>query len=109
MVIKSTRPMKPFRCKNGHILGYVRWNDDDIPQLMVLRESMDMEAERPEEVDYLGPLDGNMPIRCKCDEVMVWRISVDSLLAIFAQLDDAKVFEFSRRLLEMSRKGEGVK
>jgi hypothetical protein len=60
-------------------------------------------------VDYLGPLDGNMPIRCKCDEVMVWRISVDSLLAIFAQLDDAKVFEFSRRLLEMSRKGEGVK
>lgn len=54
-----------------------------------------------------GAVDGQMPVRCKiCDEVTIWRISVESLLVIFAQLDDAQVFEFSRRLLEMSRKVE---
>lgn len=99
------KAMKPFMCKNKHILGYIRWNGNDLPQLMVLRESMDMDAERPAEVDFLGPLDGNMPVRCKlCDDVQVWRISVDGMLALFVQLDDAQVFEFSRRLLEMSRK-----
>jgi hypothetical protein len=102
------KPMKPWKCKHGHILGYIRWNGNDLPQLMVLRESMDMDAERPDEADVLGPVDGQMSIRCKiCDEVTVWKISVESLLAIFAQLDDAKVFEFSRRLLEMNRKSSG--
>jgi hypothetical protein len=103
--MSDKKPMKPFTCKNHHILGYIRWNGNDLPQLMVLRESMDMDAERPDEVDLLGPLDGNMPVRCKlCDDVQVWRISVEGLLAIFVQLDDAQVFEFSRRLLEMSKK-----
>lgn len=105
----ADKKMKQWRCKNNHILGFIRWNGDDLPQLMVLRESMDMAAERPDEADVLGPLDGQMSIRCKiCDEVTVWAISVDSLLAIFAQLDAAKVFEFSRRLLEMNKK-DGVK
>lgn len=105
--MSDKKQMKPFRCKNHHILGYIRWNGDGLPQLMVLRESMDMEAERPDEVDFLGPVDGQMPVRCKiCDEVTLWKVSVDGLLAIFAQLDDAQVFEFSRRLLEMSRKVE---
>lgn len=102
-----SKPMKPFVCTNRHILGYIRWNGNDLPQLMVLRESMDMEAERPDEVDLLGPLDGQMPIRCKiCGEVAVWSVSVESLLALFLQLDDAAVFEFSRRLLEMSKSSE---
>lgn len=107
----STRldTMKPFLCKNNHILGYIRWNSNGLPQLMLLRESMDMQAERPDEVDLLGPLDGQMPVRCKCGDVKFWKVSVETLLALFVQLDDAAVFEFSRRLLEMSRKGEGVK
>lgn len=110
MSTNDFKSMKPFKCRNHHILGYIRWNGDGLPQLMVLRESMDMEAERPEEVDFLGALDGQMPIRCKiCDDVKLWQVSVESMLALFVQLDDAAVFEFSRRLLEMSRKGEGVK
>jgi hypothetical protein len=100
------KPMKPWKCKNDHILGFIRWNGNDLPQLMVLRESMDMDAEHPDETDVLGPVDGRMLVRCKqCDEVRVWQSNVDVLLALFAQLDDAEVFEFSRRLLEMSRKG----
>ena len=101
----NAQSMKPWKCKNGHTLGFIRWNGHGLPQLMVLRESLDMESDRPDEVDLLGPMDGQMPIRCKCGEERLWKISVEGMLALFVQLDDAQVFEFSRRLLELSRKG----
>lgn len=108
--MSDKKTMKPWKCRNGHILGYIRWNGNNLPQLMVLRESMDMEAERPDEVDFLGALDGQMPVRCKiCDEVTLWKISVESMLAIFAQLDDAQVLDFSRRLLEISNRAGEVR
>ena len=96
--------MKQWRCRNNHILGFIRWNGDGLPQLMVLREALDMEAEHPDEVDLLGPLNGSMPVRCSiCDDVQPWKISVESLVAMFMDLDDKTVFEFSQRLLEMSK------
>ena len=99
------KQMKQWTCRKGHILGFVRWNGDDVPQLMVMREALDMAVDKPDEVDVLGPLDGRMPIRCSiCDYVRVWSISVDSLVALFQGLDDRTVFEFSQRLLELSRK-----
>lgn len=104
------KAMKPWKCRNGHILGYVRWNGNDLPQLMVLREALDMQAEHPDEVDLLGPLDGRMPIRCSveaCDDVKVWEINALSLVSLFVQLDDTEMLKFSKRLLELSRK-EGV-
>jgi hypothetical protein len=104
------RDIKPWTCRNNHILGYINWNGDGIPQLRVpqlrvLREALDMSAEHPNEVDLLGPLDGRMPIRCSiCDDVQVWEISVESLVALFMSLSDKTVFAFSQRLLELSRK-----
>lgn len=101
------KKMKQWRCKNNHILGFIRWNGNGLPQLMVLRKPLDMEAEHPDEVDLLGPLDGRMPVRCLiCDDVQIWEISVESLVALFMDLDDKTVFSFSQRLLEMSRKVE---
>jgi hypothetical protein len=98
---------KQWRCKNNHILGFIHWNGDGLPQLRVLRKALDMEAEHPDDVDLLGPLDGRMPIRCSiCDDVKVWEISVESHLALFMQLSDEKMLEFSQRLLEMNRKAE---
>lgn len=97
--------MKQWRCRNNHILGFIRWNGNKLPQLMLLREALDMQAEHPDEVDLLGPLDGRMPIRCSiCDDVQVWAISVDGLVALFMQLDDKTIFEFSQRLLEKNEK-----
>lgn len=103
--MSDKKPMKPFTCKNNHILGYIRWNGNDLPQLMVLRESMDMNAERPDEVDLLGPLEGNMPVRCKlCDDVKVWKINHLGLASLFMQLDDAEILKFSQVILKLSRK-----
>jgi hypothetical protein len=101
------KELKQWLCKNHHILGFVRWNGSGIPQLMVLRKSLDMQVEKPDEVDLLGPLDGQMPIRCSiCDDVQVWRITAVGMATLFIQLDDAEVIKFSQTLLEMSRKSE---
>jgi len=101
--------MKQWKCRNKHILGFVRWNGNGIPQLMVLREALDMQADHPDEVDLLGPLDGRMPIRCSiCDDVQVWVISVESLVALLMQADDKTILEVSRKLSELSAKVSDV-
>jgi hypothetical protein len=95
--------MKQWRCKNQHIIGFIRWNGSDLPQLMVLREALDMEVENPQEVDAMGPLDGRMPIRCSiCDDVQVWEVSAPTLVMLISRLSNEQVFEFSRLLLEKS-------
>jgi len=100
----SKKQMKQWCCKNNHILGFIRWNGNDLPQLMVLREALDMGVEDPTEVNTLGPLVGRMPIRCSiCDDVQVWEVSAAGLVALFILLDDKKLFEFSRLLLELNR------
>lgn len=99
------KPMKQWRCKNDHILGFIRWNGDDLSQLMILRKAIRYEIDDPEQVDLLGPLNGSMPVRCSiCDDVKPWRISVDNLVALFEEMDDKTLFEFSQRLLAQSKK-----
>ena len=99
------KPMKQWRCKNNHILGFIRWNGDDLPQLMILRMALNYQVDEPEQVDLLGPLSGSMPVRCSiCDDVQQWAISVESLVALFMDLEDKTVFEFSQRLLKKSEK-----
>ena len=36
-VIFMDEKKKQWCCKNGHILGFIRWNGQGVPQLMVLR------------------------------------------------------------------------
>jgi hypothetical protein len=100
--------LKQWRCKNKHILGFIRWNGDGLPQLMVLRDALDMDVEHPHDVDLLGPLDGRMPIRCSiCDDVKVWQLNAIGMVSLFMQLDDAEMLKFSQKLLEMSRSHNG--
>lgn len=104
----AKKPMKQWKCRNNHILGFISWDENDLPQLRVLRKSLDMNAEQPSQVDLLGPLDGRMPIRCSiCDDVQVWSITVDSLVSLFMALDTKTVFEFSQKLVEMNQKNIG--
>lgn len=99
------KKMKQWRCKDGHILGYIQDNRYGLPQLILLREAMDMDAEHPNEVDLFGPLDGKISVKCSiCDDVQEWQLSIESLLSLFSQLSDKDVFEFSQRLAELSKK-----
>lgn len=99
------KEMKQWRCKNNHILGFIRWNGNGLPQLMLLRQALDMDVEHPSEVDLLGPLDGRMPARCSiCDSVSVWEVTVPTLLMLINNLSDKDVFEFGAGLAELSAK-----
>lgn len=81
---------KEWRCQNkecGAILGMIRWNGSQVPQLMLLRHSLDMNMERPAEVDLIGPLIGQMPVRCECCEhVSLWGASIDAMVALLENL-----------------------
>jgi len=95
--------MKEWKCKRGHIIGYIK-EVNGTTQLMVLRTALDMNIEKPSEVDLLGPLSGSMNVTCSaCGDVRPWVISVDALLDLFLRLENKKAFEFSVRLLEKGR------
>ena len=79
---------KKWLCKNGHVLGAIQWNGSQVPQLSLYRHAIDLQAENPEAVDVIGPLMGQMPVRCDvCDEVRFWDLSVDALAAFLAGLN----------------------
>lgn len=95
---------KHWKCRNGHILGFISTNADDAPRLMVLRLALDMAADHPDETDVIGPILGQMPVRCSiCDDVQVWRVTVPSLVAIMEGLDDATFFKYLNELLERGK------
>jgi len=91
--------MKPFLCKDKkHRLGMICWDGDGIPQLMLYRHAVDLDAEHPAEVDVIGPLEGRMPVRCDlCDEVKLWDVSVQVLLAMVERLDHKRIEDFKER------------
>lgn len=66
----------PFRCHNGHELGCVRRNGRKIPQLMLYRHSIDVNGERPEELDVIAVIEGFVvDMRCSvpgCGALRTW-------------------------------------
>jgi hypothetical protein len=80
--------LKQWHCKNNHALGMIRLNGDGSPQLMLYRHAVDLEAEKPAEVDLMiGPLVGRMPVRCDiCDDVKIWDISVQAMADLIERL-----------------------
>jgi len=92
--------MKPFLCKNKKDrLGMIAWNGDGVPQLILYRHAVNLEAEHPAEVDVIGPLEGRMPVRCDlCDEVKLWEVSVEVLLAMVDRLDQQRADQLMERL-----------
>ncbi len=86
--------MKQWLCKKGHVLGLISWNGNETPQLMLYRHAIDLQAEEPEEVDVIGPLQGRMPVRCDvpdCDAVQLWEVSEQALIEMLSQLNQRKL------------------
>jgi len=90
---------KQWRCRNGHILGMIRWNGNAVPQLMLFRHAIDMDSEHPADVDVIGPLVGQVPVRCEvCDDVTLWGISVDALADLIRGLRREQLTQLQARL-----------
>ena len=98
------RQMEQWRCKHGHILGFVRWNHKGESQLRLLRMALDMKSANPEEVDFLGPLVGTIEVRCSiCGVTRVWAATDNDLIILFNALDDKDAFDFWVKLLEKAK------
>lgn len=50
--------IKPWRCKNGHVLGAVERNGSGIRQLWFYRQAIDPQAEEQAEVEVMGTAEG---------------------------------------------------
>jgi len=92
--------LKPWQCKNKHILGIIRLNGNQTPQLMLYRHAVDSSSDHPAEVDLMiGPLVGRMPVRCDiCDDVSVWDASVDALAELIRGLRQEQWEQLQNRL-----------
>lgn len=95
--------LKQWQCGCGVTLGYMRKNGDGLTQLMLLRQPLDMTAERPAEVDLLGPVTGRVAVKCSCGKQKLWAASVDAMLELFEGLNDKQAFDFWVRLLERAK------
>lgn len=94
-----------WRCQHGHVLGMIQLNGNKVLYLALFRHAIDEQAEKPEPVDVIGPLMGQMPVTCDvegCGCVKLWDLKVDTLVEIFRGMDDAQVLDFSQRLLRKS-------
>jgi len=67
--------IKPWRCKNGHVLGQVKRNGRGITQLWLYRESIRLNDEGGmAEVDVMAVVEGLvLDVRCSiCGYVRTW-------------------------------------
>lgn len=91
---------KQWFCKCGAALGMIQWNGDGIPQLLVYRHAVDMRAEKPAEVEVLGPLMGRMPVECDvCSQVRMWWPSAQVILALLDMLGVDQIRQFTEAFL----------
>lgn len=92
---------KQWLCKCGAILGLVSWNGSGVPRLMLYRHAVDMQAERPAEVEVMGALMGKLPVECDaCGAVKVWWPSAQVLLALLDELNVEQLRQFVEAFLK---------
>lgn len=66
--------VKPWKCENGHVMGYVRRNGSGIRQLFLLREAIDPENVLANDPDTAGIIEGFMPswVCSICGSMRTW-------------------------------------
>ena len=79
---------KQWLCKSGHVLGTVQWNGNKTAYLLLYRHAIDLKAENPESVEVIGPVLGQMPVRCDlCDDVRTWKMNPKTLAEFLRNLN----------------------
>lgn len=78
--------VKPWKCKNEHVLGQVRRNGTGIRQLLLYREAVDYEAFESAEVDVMAIVEGYVTeVRCSvCGSVRTWVPGKEAILKLLS-------------------------
>jgi len=96
-----------------HVLGQTREvilpDGRHVIMLELYRHAVNLEDERPAEVDVIGPLLGEMPVQCDvegCNFVGIWRLGHDAMREMLARrakrndaarIHEAKLADLSQR------------
>lgn len=74
--------LKRYRCPQGHVVGFIRWDGHGASRLLYLRESIDEASQIPPEPNVAAIIDsGDVTCTC-CGASMVWVPSVPALLRL---------------------------
>lgn len=87
-----------WRCKNGHELGSVRRTGSKVQQLLLYRNSIDLDSPRPDELDVIAVIEGYVvDVRCSvpgCGALRTWvpgEAALRKLLASHKELTKEKM------------------
>lgn len=56
--VASDHALKPWRCKNQHVLGQVKRNGSGVRQLLLYRNAVDLNDDAPQEVEVMAVVEG---------------------------------------------------
>ena len=94
--------VKPLFCSNGHHVGEIHWNGNDVPQIMVYREAVKAGDELPSEM--IGPVLGQAKLPCSiCKDVRVWGVSIPVAIYLIETMPANMLFDFWQELLEKAK------
>lgn len=87
MAGKTSKPVKPWRCKCGAVMGAVYRNGSGVRQLMVFRTPIPDGEEMPPEVDVSVVVEGAATVRCElCGASRVWVPGEEALREMLARM-----------------------
>lgn len=94
---------RPLLCKEGHRVGEIRWNGDDVPQIMVYRAAVLPGVDVADDA-MLGPFLGQARLQCDiCGEVRVWGVSIPVAIYLIEAMPAEMVFDFWQELLKRAK------
>jgi hypothetical protein len=102
---------KPWKCRNGHVMGVVVRNGSGVRQLLLYRQAVNLTPRPPspstisgqapdgkdeEEVDVMAIVEGHvMDVRCSiCECLRTWVPGEEALRKL---LERVKAYEYSNR------------
>lgn len=74
--------MKRYKCPQGHVVGFIRWDGHKASRLLYLRDSIDEASTSPAEPHVAAIIDSGDVTCTICNASMVWVPSVPALLRL---------------------------
>ena len=103
----ASQEKRQWVCKNvecGAVLGIIRWNGANVPQLMILRHAVKLTDENPAQVDVIGTLEGWMPVRCDiCEHVRVWEVSSQVVSSLAERLGAVRLAALLEKVIRKDK------
>lgn len=91
---------KILLCENSHQVGEIRWNGDDVPQIMIYRKAVEPGVEVADE-EMLGPVLGQARVPCSiCGKTRVWGVSIPVAIYLIESMPNNMLFDFWQELLK---------